>query len=157
MEIPKKFKDEIWDYCRLNDIPNIDEFLLKMITQGFTIEKYGATPVNKEKIVEKVVEKIVEVPVEKIVEVPVETIVEKIIEKEVLVSDNAEFLQLTEKINSLENKIIDNNREWSDNYDKLKEEHEKVLEEKDNIINQLTKDLEIEKKKAIKRDIYGEG
>ena len=157
MEIPKKTKDEIWDYCRVNDIPNIDEFVLKMITQGFTIEKYGATPVSKEKIVEKVVEKIVEVPVEKIVEVPVETIVEKIVEKEVLVSDNDEFLELTEKINSLETKIIDNGREYSENYEKLKNQHKKDLEEKDNIINQLTKDLEIEKKKAIRRDIYGEG
>ena len=26
MEVPKKLKDEIWEYCRLNDISNIDEF-----------------------------------------------------------------------------------------------------------------------------------
>ena len=37
MEIPKKVKDEIWDYCRINDIPNIDEFILKMVSQGFTV------------------------------------------------------------------------------------------------------------------------
>ena len=68
MEIPKTIKDEIWDYCRVNNITNVDEFTLRLIKQGFTIEKFGATPIAKEKIVEKIIEKIVEVPVEKIVE-----------------------------------------------------------------------------------------
>lgn len=63
MVIPKSLKDEIWEYCRVNNISNIDEFTLKLIKQGFTIEKFGATPEAKERIVEK----IVEVPVEKIV------------------------------------------------------------------------------------------
>lgn len=65
MELPTKLQDEIWDYCRVNKITNIDEFTIKLITQGFTIEKYGATP----QVVERVVEKIVEV--EKVVEVQV--------------------------------------------------------------------------------------
>lgn len=56
MDIPKKLKDEIWDYCRVNSISNIDEFTLKLLTQGFTVEKFGATPQTKEKIVEKIVE-----------------------------------------------------------------------------------------------------
>lgn len=74
MEIPKNVKDEIWDYCRANDISNIDEFTIKLIKQGFTVEKYGATPSAKEIIVEKIIEKIVEVPVEKVVEVSMATI-----------------------------------------------------------------------------------
>ena len=98
MEIPKKFKDEIWDYCRVNDIPNIDEFILKMITQGFTVEKYGAAPTARERIVEKIVEKIVEVPVDKIVE----KIVEVPVEKEVYITDNSEIKNLAEQINKLE-------------------------------------------------------
>jgi hypothetical protein len=68
MELPKNLKDEIWDYCRLNNISNIDEFTLKLVKQGFSIEKYGI-PTNK--VVEKEVEKIIEIPVEKIIEVPV--------------------------------------------------------------------------------------
>ena len=79
MEIPKKIKNEIIDYCRLNNISNVDEFTLKMISQGYTVEKYGAAPAAKEKIVEVQVEKIIE----KIVEVPVDKIVEKIVEKKV--------------------------------------------------------------------------
>jgi hypothetical protein len=61
MELPKLLKDEIWDYCRVNNITNIDDFTLKLVKQGFTVEKYGATP--EVKTVEKIVEKIVEVPV----------------------------------------------------------------------------------------------
>ena len=61
MEIPKELNNEIWEYCRSNNITNIDEFTLKLLKQGFTTEKFGATPVTK--TVEKIVEKIVEVPV----------------------------------------------------------------------------------------------
>ena len=56
MELSKALKDEIWDYCRVNNISNIDEFTLKLIKQGFTIEKFGATPSTK--VIEKEVEKI---------------------------------------------------------------------------------------------------
>lgn len=71
MEIPKDLKNEIWDYCRANDISNIDEFMIKLLKQGFTSEKFGATPVPsiKEKIVEKIVE--VEKIIEVIKEVPI--------------------------------------------------------------------------------------
>ena len=94
MEIPKKIKDEIWEYCRLNDITDLNAFMVKSLQQGFNIQKYGATPFkanNEVEIIEKEVIKeiIKEVPVEviveveKIVEVPFEVIVEKEIIKEV--------------------------------------------------------------------------
>ena len=66
MEIPKELKNDIWDYCRANNITNIDDFTLKCLKQGFSVGRYGATPVTR--TIEKEVEKIVEVPVEKIVE-----------------------------------------------------------------------------------------
>lgn len=91
MEIPKKLKDEIWEYCRSNDISSVDEFTQRMVKQGFNIEKYGTAPFNSKskpeiiekeviKEVEKIVEKRVEVPVEVIREVEVEKIIEKTIE-----------------------------------------------------------------------------
>ena len=83
MEIPKELKDDIWEYCRLNDITNIDEFTLKLLRQGFTVEKFGATPITT--IVEKIVEKIVEVPVE----------------KEVFVTDDTTVLKLSDELNRL--------------------------------------------------------
>ncbi len=57
MDIPKMINDEIWEYCRLNKITNIDEFIIKLVKQGFTIEKYGATP--KAQVVERIVEKVI--------------------------------------------------------------------------------------------------
>ena len=144
MEIPKRTYNDILEYCRMNDIPDIDDFILKMVSQGFTVEKYGAAPTAKEKIVEvqveKIIEKIVEVPVEKIVEVPVE--------KEVYVTDDSSLSELTDKIKELENKLQDNDIE------SIKSEYEIKLKEKDEKITLLTNLLDIEKRK--KRDIYGE-
>lgn len=150
MEIPKKIKDEIWEYCRANDIPNIDDFTLKMISQGFTVEKYGAAPTAKEKIVKEIVEK----EVEKIVEVPVEKIVEKIVEKEVFVTDDNAYSELTNKIKELENKLKAKDNNIPDEIKKMHEEYEAKLKERDDKISLLTNLLDIEKRK--KRDIYGE-
>lgn len=63
MEIPKQLKDDIWDYCRANNITNIDEFIMKLIRQGFTIEKFGATPMvstKPSKVIPEVPVKIIE-------------------------------------------------------------------------------------------------
>ena len=109
MELPKKIIDEIWDYCRLNGVTDINGFTIKMVKQGFTVEKYGATPTDR--IVEKEVEKIVEVEkiIEVIKEVPVEKIIEKLIEvekeviREVKVTDNEETNKLLAEIESIKN------------------------------------------------------
>jgi hypothetical protein len=90
MEIPKDLNGEIWEYCRSNNITNIDEFTLKLLKQGFTTEKFGATPVTK--------------TVEKIVEVPVEKIVEKIVEVPVNVVDSElsnKYKELLDEVNQL--------------------------------------------------------
>ena len=80
----------VQEFCKLNKIENIDEFITKCFTSGFNIEKYGLlnSGVKNEKLVEKevIVEKRVEVPVEVIKEVvkveyiEVEKPVEKIVE-----------------------------------------------------------------------------
>jgi hypothetical protein len=128
MEIPKEINDEIWDYCRVNNITAIDDFTLKLIKQGFTVEKYGATPQTREKIVEKIVETIVEVPVEKIVE--------KIVEVPVQMVDN-------EMSESLKNNIL------------LVEKLNGDIISLNSDIEKLKKELDLEKEKN-KRDIYGE-
>ena len=137
MEIPKKVKEEIWDYCRLNDIPNIDDFILKMVSQGFTVEKYGAAPTAKERIVEKIVEKIIEVKVDKIVE----KIVQVPVEKEVYITDNTEIKTLADQITKLET-----------DRDYYKKEMEHFQLEWNNTLLKL----EIEQSKNKKKDIYGE-
>ena len=41
MIIPEILKKEINEYCRANNITNIDEFTIKILKQGFTVEKFG--------------------------------------------------------------------------------------------------------------------
>lgn len=134
MEIPKTLKDEIWDFCRLNNITNIDDFTIKMIKQGFTVEKYGATPQVIEKKVE--VEKIIEKIVEKIVEVKVEVPTEK----EVYITDDSQVKELSDKITKLEDE--------RNTYKKDAENFQKEW-------NDTLQKLEIEQNKN-KRDLYGE-
>jgi len=110
MEIPKDLNNEIWDYCRLNNITSIDTFMLKLIKQGFTVEKYGATPVEKEKIVEKIVEVEVEKIVEKIVEVPVEMVNEdmsKLLKENILLVEEqkSEIQSLNLQIENLKKEL----------------------------------------------------
>ena len=60
MKLPKDIKDEIWQYCKANNITNVDEFINNMVSRGFTAEKFGAVPWEKPakvKEVEKIVEK----------------------------------------------------------------------------------------------------
>lgn len=136
MDLPKELKEEIWEYCRLNDIMNIEEFTIKLVRQGFTAEKFGATPTTR--TVEKIVEKIVEVPVEKIVEKIVE--VEVPVEKQVYITDDSQVLELSRNIKLLE--------EERDAYKKDATHFQKEW-------NDTLQKLEIEQKKN-KRDFYGE-
>ena len=115
MEIPKKIKDDIWEYCRINDISNIDEFIVKLIKQGFISEKYGSTPIGSPQIVE--IEKIVEVTVDVIKEVIVEkevikeVPVEKIVTKIEYISDKQNENELFGKIEQLEENIFQLNEQ----------------------------------------------
>lgn len=92
----KQLKD-VEEFCKLNKIENVEEFLIKCFVNGYEIEKYGLlqnSGGSREKWVEK------EVIVEKRVEVPVEVIIEKTIieyvevekEKEVIVEKVVEKL-----------------------------------------------------------------
>ena len=144
MKIPKKIEEEIKEYCKLNNIVNIDEFILKNIETGFNIEKYGNAPFIQEVIVEKEipVETIKEVIIEK--EVPVEVIkeviknipVEKeiikevIIEKEILISDDDKINGLVTQIESLKTKLIEDTQKYVDISNKLK-----LKEQENNIKN----------------------
>jgi hypothetical protein len=157
MEIPKNLKDEIWEYCRLNDISNIDEFIVKMVRQGYTVEKFGATPLGKTEVKE----------VEKIVEVIREVPVEKIIEKEVFITDDIQITELTNKLTQLEEEKrifstktteIDTIREeFSTKTVEMENIFHYKLSLKDNEIEKLKSELESEKKKTNNgTDLYGD-
>jgi hypothetical protein len=152
--LPKNIKDDIWNYCRANNITNMDKFIVDMVIQGLNIEKYGTSPITPQVIekevikevikevvkevhvpVEKIIEKIVEVPIEKIVKVPVEKIVEK------LITDDSQIKELLDKISELEKKLKNSENKSS----KVSEKKEKDLLEK---IKKLEDDLELEKNKT---------
>ena len=154
MNIPKKLKKEIKDYCVLNNITDIDAFILKCLKQGVYIEKYGTTPFkigsSESQIVEKEiikeVEKIIEVPIEKIVEKEIIKEVEKIIEVPVTDDEYSKKLQI--KINELSDKIIQLEGLLSKekkNVEELLNSDEGVVIKLQQKIKNLTTQLEIEK------------
>ena len=157
MEIPRKLKDEIWEYCRLNDITDIDAFIINSTQQGFNIEKYGTTPFKiggDPKVIEKEVVKVVTATteVEVIKEVPIEVEVIKEVEKivEVTITDNELIDKLELEKKDLEDKIEDLNQKVDHLKEDLKKESEKVNELLDSdaglikSLNQKLKNLEIE-------------
>jgi hypothetical protein len=130
MELPKELKDDIILYCKANKIDDIDGFTIKLVKQGLTVIKFGATPTANEKIVEKIIEKIVEVPIEKIVE--------KVVEVPVVMVDT----EISDKLKEHIALVV-----------KLREDLTKAVDMSD----ALRKELEEEKNKNNgKRDFYGE-
>ena len=101
---PNQLKN-VQEYCSLNDIPNVDKFILKCFTEGYNIQKYGLLGgSNEPQIIEKEVEVIKEVEkiVEIIKEVPGPTVeVEVEVIKEVLITDDEEVSDLKVKIGNL--------------------------------------------------------
>lgn len=149
MEIPKQLKDEIWEYCRLNDITDINGFMIKSLQQGFNIDKYGTTPfkpqtIEKEIEVIKEVEKVVEVPVEVIKEIPVEKIIEKEIIKEIVVEKEVPVEKIIEKEVIKEVYITD---------DDAVNDLQKELDETKNTLKSVTEDLNNEKTKVKEKDV----
>lgn len=147
MEIPKKLKDEIWEYCRLNDIPNIDEFIINMVRQGYTVEKFGSTPMERKEVIE----------VEKIIEVPVEVVKEVIVEKEVTkieyISDKTTENDLLQKISTITEELEVERQISSTKITELENNFQDIISEKDLEINKLHQEIvELNKKNNI--DIY---
>lgn len=145
----KNFKD-VYDYCYLNGIMDINMFVNECFKKGFDINKYGLLGQDETKVVEKVIEKIVEIPVdrevivekivEKIVEVPVEKeiIVEKIVEKQVPINSEVVIEKIIEKEVPVE-KIV-----YITNSDDNKEEKLKLLQ---NTLLSLKKELSLKDEK----------
>jgi hypothetical protein len=115
----------VQEYCKLNNIEDVDKFITKCYTDGYNIQKYGLLGDDSEKIggieekqveIEVIKEIRVEVPVEvikevvKYVEVPVEIIKEveviKYVEKEVIKEVPVEIIK--EKIVNVIQEVVPN-------------------------------------------------
>ena len=97
-------------YCELNEIEDVDNFIVKCSKDGLTLDKYGVAPfLPKSQIQEVPIEKVKEVIKE--VEVEKEVIVEKIVTKEVDNSDLLETLEGCEKTIIEKNNLINKQKE----------------------------------------------
>lgn len=158
MEIPKNLKDEIWEYCRLNDITDLNAFMLKSLQQGFNIEKYGTTPFKiggDPEIIEKEVIKVITATteVEVVREVPVEIEVIKEVEKivEVTVTDNELIDKLQKDLDTVNHNLEEIVKEKDDKIDILNREisdlEAKILQQQEefsnnNLVKQLKQQVE---------------
>lgn len=148
MELPKDLKDEIWEYCRLNDITDLNAFMVRMLKQGYNTEKYGATPFKigqkETEIVEKIIEK------EVIKEIPIEVIKEIIIEKEVIKEVPIEIEKIVEIIKEVPVEIIV--EKTNGNSEKLVEKEvivEKRVEIPVEVIREVEKIVEVPVEKIV--------
>ena len=46
IEIPKKLEKEIKDFAKLNEVQDIDNFIIECLRDGFNIAKYGYSPID---------------------------------------------------------------------------------------------------------------
>jgi hypothetical protein len=131
----------VQEYCKLNNIEDVDKFISKCFTEGYNINKYGLLSGDSEKIggieekqveIEVIKEIRVEVPVEvikevvKYVDVPVEIIKEveviKYVDREVIKEVPVEIIK---------EKIVNVIQEVSvPNIDKIGDEPEPIILEK---------------------------
>lgn len=124
-------------YCELNNLTDIDKVAKETFNRGFSLLKYGETPVNGTTIKEKIVEVIKEVPVEVIIEkevkVPYEIIKEVVKEIKVPVKEKSKTIIKEVPVEVIREVI---NTEEVDN---LKKENEKLKKELEDITNSLNK------------------
>jgi hypothetical protein len=133
-----KNNKEIYDFCMVNGITDINKFIQDCFKQGFDIKRYGF--LGETEYVEKIVEVIKEVPgppveieVIKYVdrEVPVEKIVSKIEyiydKKEDDVVPNLDNICDENKVKMLENTLQNLKRELNLKENKIKELEDKLL------------------------------
>jgi len=161
MKIEKKLKDEIKQFCVLNEIEDIDKFILDTLQIGFNVEKYGNAPWQQE--VEKIVEKevIKEVPVEKIVEK--EVIKEVTVEKEVFITDDEEVDKLGKEVTILRDEIRNKETDIFNNAKNMKLLNNEIESKKEEITNlsdklkKVNEEMVSIKKERGDMDIYGDG
>jgi hypothetical protein len=127
VEINKNLQKEFTQYCELNEIELVDDFIIKCAKDGLTLDKYGVAPfLPKSQIQEVPVQK--EIVKEIIKEIPVEkeVIVEKIVTKEV------KDTQLIEELEKLKEELLKSQMVVQEQKNKIKEQDD-VLEHFKNV------------------------
>jgi predicted RNase H-like nuclease (RuvC/YqgF family) len=143
----KQIIKSLSEYCKLNNIENVDGFIKKCFDTGFNIEKYGLlgkTLNDGEKDLKtgKVEEKhvIKEVIVEKRVEIPVEIIKEVVVEKIITITNDKE---LEENIFHLNEQIESERKIFSTKIEEMENNFHYELSNKDKELDELRRNLDI--------------
>ena len=159
----KKIMQSVSAYCKLNNIEDINGFIIKCFQSGFNIEKYGLlgktlNEGEKHIIKEVIVEKRVEVPVEVIKEVEkiVEVVKEIVVEKEVIKEVPVEVIKEVEKVititnnKELEEKIFHLNEQiesegkiFSTKIQEMENNFQKEMSKKDEELDEFRRRLDI--------------
>ena len=143
----------VQEYCKLNNIEDIDKFISKCYTEGFNINKYGLLGDDKEpNVIEKVVVKEIEVIKEIIKEVPVEVIKEvvKYVETPVEIIKEVEVVKYVDRevikevpVEIIKEKIVNVIQEVPvTNLDNICDKPEPIIVEK---IVEVIKEVPVEK------------
>jgi predicted RNase H-like nuclease (RuvC/YqgF family) len=143
----KQIIKSLSEYCKLNNVEDVDGFIKKCINTGFNIEKYGLlgkTLNEGEKHLKMgVVEEkdlIKEVIIEKRVEVPVEVIKEVVVEKIITITNDKE---LEENIFHLNEQIESERKIFSTKIEEMENNFHYELSNKDKELDELRRNLDI--------------
>lgn len=143
LTLNKQNQKDLTDYCKLNNIEDVDKFFQKCFKMGYDIERYGLIGNNTEKIIEyvekeipieviKYVEKetIKEIPIEVIKEVEKEVINTIYVEKEVPIEKVVEVEKIVEIIKEVPvvQKIFSTNEVIVEKIVQVPVEVEKIVE-----------------------------
>jgi hypothetical protein len=103
IEITDKLYTDIVEYCKINNIEDVDKFIKRIINQGFTTEKWGTmsdTNNPKKEVVEKIIISAITTPPEiKIVEKIVVSAITNEQTKIVYSGDNKDVINVVYNIN----------------------------------------------------------
>ena len=113
-------KKEFEDYCKLNEIEDVEHFIKKCTKDGLTLDKYGVAPFLPKSQIQ-------EVPVEK------EIIIEKIVTKEV------KDTQLIEELEKLKKELVEKNNTINEQKEELKKQEDVLEHFKQVTVNRRTK------------------
>jgi hypothetical protein len=160
----KIFSKSVENYCKINNIEDVDGFIKKCFDTGFNIEKYGLlgkslndgekdlkTGIIDEKqvIKEVIVEKRVEIPVEVIKEVIVEkeiikeVPVEKVVTKIEYISNKTGEDEMTEKIFQLNKELELERKNFSTKTEEMENNFHYEMSKKDEELDELRRNLDI--------------
>jgi hypothetical protein len=143
----KQIIKSLSEYCKLNNIENVDGFIKKCFNTGFNIEKYGllgkTLNEGEKNLKTGVVEEkdlIKEVIIEKRVEIPVEVIKEVVVEKIITITNNKE---LEENIFHLNEQIESERKIFSTKIEEMENNFHYELSNKDKELDELRRNLDI--------------